>query len=219
MTNQVVQKERKPRRRNAQERGGATKSKLLEAAVQEFSERGYDGVTLKDIETIADVQRGLVKYHFGGKEEIFKAAADHIFEGLNIYRAIKADAERDLEPRDRLRFRIRSFVRYSAAHPELNRMMVQEGKQDSWRLRYILDNSLRQIILNLQEAATEHSTMTREDFYHWYYCYIGAGAFMFTMAPEARKLFGIDVTSEEVIDRHADMVAELLLSKVKFDPS
>ena len=216
MVEQVAQSERKTRRRNPQERGDVTKTKLLEAAISEFSERGYDGVTLRDIEILADVQRGLVKYHYGGKEELYKAVVDEVLGKIHEFRQARRETERDLSPRERLGFRIRSFVRYSAQRPELNRLMAQEGKRDSWRMRYILDMFLRQMVFDLKDLASAHHSLSSEEFCHWYYIYVGAGAFMFSMAPEAQKLFGIDVTSEEVVDRHAHMVAELLLSKVEF---
>ncbi|MEO0465667.1 MAG: TetR family transcriptional regulator [Pseudomonadota bacterium] len=200
--------------RRAQERGDATKAKLVEAASREFTGRGYDGVTLRDIETAADVQRGLVKYHFGGKEDIFKAVVNEIFGNLIKYRDERDETAKDLSPKERLAFRIRSFVRYSAARPELNRLMVQEGKTDSWRLAYILDNHLRQTVLDLKDQATINLSLTNEEFCHWYFMYIGASALMFSMAPEAKKVFGIDVTSENVVTRHAHMVANLLLSGV-----
>lgn len=216
MIDQVTQPPRKTRRRSQQERGEVTKAKLLEAAIQEFSERGYDGVTLKDIETLADVQRGLVKYHYSGKEQIYKAVVNEVLGKIHEFRRARRNTERDLSPRERLGFRIRSFVRYSAQRPELNRLMAQEGKRDSWRMRYILDMFLRQMVFDLKDLVSANLSLSSEEFCHWYYIYVGAGAFMFSMAPEAQKLFGIDVTSEEVVDRHAHMVAELLLSKVEF---
>jgi AcrR family transcriptional regulator len=217
MTDQITQSAPKTRQRGQQERGDVTKTKLLEAAIQEFSERGYDGVTLKDIETLADLQRGLVKYHFGGKEQIYKAVVHEVLGTLYEFRRVRRETERDLSPRQRLAFRIRSFVRYSAQRPELNRLMAQEGKHDSWRLRYILDQFLRQMVFELKDLAGPKFSLSNEDFCHWYYIYVGAGAFMFSMAPEAQKLFGIDVTSEVVVERHANLVAELLLSSIGFD--
>ena len=194
-----------------------TKQKLLDAAIREFSERGYDGVTLRDIETAANVQRSLVKYHYGGKDEIFKAVVDEIFTALEEFRKSRRETELDLSPKERLAFRVRSFVRYSAKRPELNRLMSQEGKRDSWRLRYILDAFLRRAVNNLKDLASAHLSLTSEQFCHWYYLHVGSGAFVFSMAPEAQKLFGVDVTSDEFIDRHAHIVADMLLTVMSDD--
>ena len=202
-------------RRRKQERAEVTKSRLIDAAIQEFSDKGFNGVTARDIEVKADVQRGLLKYHFGDKADLWKAAISKIFGELKDFRHARLEMARDLPPEQRLAFRIRSFVRFTAKHPELNRLMAQEGKHDSWRLRYILDTFLRQMVMDLRDLTSEQLNLTSEEFCHWYYIYIGSGAFMFSMAPEAKKLFGIDVTSEEFVDRHADMVADLLISRMQ----
>ncbi len=44
---------------------------------------------------------------------------------------------------------VRAFVRYSAAHPELNRLMMQESMSDSWRVGYIVDRHIRPLLDNL----------------------------------------------------------------------
>lgn len=197
--------------RRSQERGDVTKRRLVDAAIEEFASRGFDGVTLRDIEVHADVQRGLVKYHFGTKEDMWKAAVDSLFTELLDFRRERDEVERDMSPKERLAFRIRSFVRYSANWPDLNRMMSQEGKRDSWRMRYIIENYLLQRVLSLRDLVTANLNISSDEFAHWYYMYISAGAFMFSMEPEARKLFGIDVTTDEIIDRHAEMMVEFLL--------
>ena len=75
-------KNEKVRRRRPQERAQVTRQKLLNVAIREFSERGFDAVTVRDIETLAGVQRNLLSYHFGSKEGIWKAAATHVLTQL-----------------------------------------------------------------------------------------------------------------------------------------
>ena len=47
----------KPRRRT-QERTEATRNKLLDAAALLFTEQGFEGVSIRDLENEAEVQRG-----------------------------------------------------------------------------------------------------------------------------------------------------------------
>lgn len=51
--------------------GDLTRTKLLDAAEQIFSEQGYDGATLRDIAKAAAVHQALTTYHFGTKEQLF----------------------------------------------------------------------------------------------------------------------------------------------------
>lgn len=49
-----------------------TKEKLLQAASQVFSQRGYGGATVKEIADLAGVNVSLISYHFHGKEGLFR---------------------------------------------------------------------------------------------------------------------------------------------------
>jgi len=48
---------------------------------------------------------------------------------------------------------------------------------------------------------------------HLYYILTGAGPTMFVLAPECRRLSGLDPESHEVIDAHADAVCLLLFGR------
>lgn len=49
-----------------------TRGRLVLAAVESFTSAGYDGVSVREIERRAGVNRGLVAYHFGSKEALWK---------------------------------------------------------------------------------------------------------------------------------------------------
>ena len=203
----------KTRQRRPQERAEKTKKKLLETAILEFSERGFDAVTVRDIESRADVQRNLLKYHFDSKEGMWKAAAQMLIEKLHIFMSPREELIRDLTPHDRVAYSIRSYVRFSAANPAFNRMMIQEGKHDSWRMHWLVDNFLSAESNILREQLRADLGLTDEEFIHWHYIFAGGGALMFSMAPEASRLFGVDVSSDDIIDRHAQMMVDFLLSR------
>ena len=53
-----------------------TKTRILDAAEVLFAQRGFDGVSLRDIAQRAGVQLALSHYHFGSKEDLFRAVVD-----------------------------------------------------------------------------------------------------------------------------------------------
>ncbi|MEL7185854.1 MAG: hypothetical protein AAFN50_05390, partial [Pseudomonadota bacterium] len=115
--------------------------------------------------------------------------------------------------RERVAYSIRSYVRFSAANPAFNRMMIQEGKHDSWRMHWLVDNFLSAESNILREQLRADLGLTDDEFIHWHYIFAGGGALMFSMAPEASRLFDVDVGSDDVIDRHAQMMVDFLLSR------
>lgn len=205
--------EKSVRKRRTQERTEVTKNKLIEVALKEFSERGFDAVSVREIEVSAGVQRNLVSYHFGNKDGLWKAAAAGVITKLQKFTAERAELIEDLPPRERVAYRVRSYVRFASQHPELNRLMVQEGKQNSWRLQWIVEEFLKPRVLNFRESVQSDLGLTEEEFVHWYYLFVSTGA-VFTMEPEAKILFGVDATSDEFVSRHADMMVEFLVSRL-----
>lgn len=202
------------RRRRPQERAQVTRQKLLDVAIHEFSERGYDAVTVREIEMLAGVQRNLLSYHYGGKKGMWKAAATHVLTQLQEFGEAREEVVRDLSARERVAYVLRSYVRFSASHPEFHRLMIQEGKHDSWRIEWLVDNFLRPAMQRLRkQLAMDLGLNEQEEFVHWYYMFVGGGALMFSMAPEAKRLFDIDVDDEEIVDRHAGMMVDFLLTR------
>jgi AcrR family transcriptional regulator len=72
-----------------QARSAATRRRIIEAAVDLFSERGYPGTGLGDIIDRAEMTKGALYYHFDSKEAL---AAEIVAEGsarlLNTFDAI-----------------------------------------------------------------------------------------------------------------------------------
>ena len=55
-----------------------SRAKLLDVAVREFGAKGLDGAATRDIAAAAGTAMSAITYHYGGKEGLYLAAADHI---------------------------------------------------------------------------------------------------------------------------------------------
>ena len=55
-----------------------TRARLLDIAVREFGAKGLDGAATRDIAAAAGTAMSSITYHYGGKEGLYLAAADHI---------------------------------------------------------------------------------------------------------------------------------------------
>lgn len=61
-----------------------TKSeRILDAAEELFAQRGYDGVTMRQIASLAGVDVALANYHFGKKLALFNAVFERRADALN----------------------------------------------------------------------------------------------------------------------------------------
>ena len=100
--------ERPPRKQ--QLRSIQTQDKLLDAALDAFSENGFKGTSTRDIASRAGVHHPLITYHFKNKETLWRAAMNRVFLkfGAALVQSIK-DAEGQ-SPRQRMASMIRAYV-------------------------------------------------------------------------------------------------------------
>ena len=60
-----------------------TRDRVLAAAERLFAEYGYDGVSIRQIGAEADAQIALINYHFGTKEDLYRAVFEHRIAPVN----------------------------------------------------------------------------------------------------------------------------------------
>ena len=59
------------------------RDKLIHAAIERFGKRGFDAVGTREIAAAVDTPMSSITYHFGSKEGLYLAAAEHIFDHIN----------------------------------------------------------------------------------------------------------------------------------------
>src|SRR5882757_11571488 len=67
-----------PQKRNAD----ATRAKILQAALSEFSERGLPAASTDDIAKRCGVNKRMIYYYFGSKDGLYLAALESVYEDL-----------------------------------------------------------------------------------------------------------------------------------------
>ena len=65
-------------RRARQDRGAETRSQLIEAALDVFGRLGFEGATTRQIAKTAGANLAAIVYHFGSKEALHLAVAEHV---------------------------------------------------------------------------------------------------------------------------------------------
>lgn len=97
----------------------ATKKKLVHAALLAFSTRGYDAASTRSIETAAGVKRGLINHHYGSKQALWQAAADHMMLITEQDLGGALENIKQIDDHLKLRFLVHAYVTFCAKHPEL----------------------------------------------------------------------------------------------------
>lgn len=189
-----------------------TRGQIIDAAAWMFADRGFRATSTREIAARARTNQGLITYHFKSKVELWKAAVSRLFERFTAPLAPLVPPPNADKGRAQAREVVRQYVRFVAAHPELFRLMVEEGKHSDARMRWFVDTRLKVLYGGFEQVVAAYAPgLDRSLVPHAYYALAGAGSLMFAVAPECRRLTGLDPTDERTIEAHAEFVARLLV--------
>lgn len=194
----------------------ATRERILAAALDLFSEQSFEGATTRDIAARAGVTQPLLNYHFSSKEELWRVAVDGLFEELDGALRTRSEGLRGVDELTVARLLVREFIAFSAQHPQLHRIVTQECKADGPRMDWLVERHIRplyEMTTALFARLVERGQLPDIPVSHLYYIVTGAGPTMFVLAPECRRLSGVDPGDPEVIEAHADAVTLLLFGR------
>jgi len=201
---------------NARERQKqATQALILQAALEEFSERGFDGTSTRDIAARAGVHHALINYHFSSKDTLWREAVTFLFERQAMEVLIPRPNDKDFpDRRAYAKEVIRRVVVYFAHHPEHARLMVQESCSDSERFRWATDS----FVTRTSRAAEQFIRfMQAEGFLpkapvpQLVYIFVGAAQLFYVLAPEVQRIWNIDPFKEKAINDHVDALVAVLM--------
>lgn len=200
------------------------RERLLESALVEFGAKGFDGASTRSIAQRVDAHQPQINYHFDSKEALWFAAVDHLFEllgqamdgltfGEDTFEQAASSTDVDVLAGG-FADMIRRFVRFAAAHPELNQIMVHEATAASDRLTWLTERHVRPLYEAIRIAwgrLREVGVAAPIDPAMVHYVMVGAASLPFVNLPEARLLTGAEPTDPAWVEAHADgLVATLL---------
>ena len=193
--------------------GDSTRERILAAALDLFSERSFEGASTRLIAERAGVQQPLLAYHFGSKEELWRAAVGQLFEGLASALAERVAGLRGVDGETVAKLVVADFVRFSAEHPQLHRVIMQECKSEGDRLAWLVQEHIRPLYdraMALLEPLVAAGKVRDVPAAHLYYLLTGAVATIFVLAPECRLLTGVDPADPSEVERHVEAVISMV---------
>ena len=195
----------------------ATKAQILDAALHEFAEQGYEGATTASIARRVGVTQPLVHYHFGSKEALWKAACDSIFERLTEHlRAHQADVAA-MSSAPELVTQTYHLIDFIVMHPELPRLLINEGIVKSARLHWLVETHLRPLFSAWNTALDEaKGAGLIKDIPNAFilFTFLGACYQLFDLAPLVREIYEFDPREEQQVRRFANALIEIFLAGI-----
>jgi len=203
-----------PPARKQQQRSVVTQQKLLDAAIEAFSENGFKGTSTRDIAERAGVHHPLITYHFKNKDQLWRAAANHVFSAFGRSLSKSMEDGQGLNAKERMSQMIYAYVRYAKNQPALHKVMVQEASYPSARLDWLIEKHLNPLfqaafgmIAELQRLGVAPPgnpallfNMIR----------LSSGGLL-ALGNELRDSSGINIDESDVLDEIAEMVIRVFL--------
>jgi len=134
-------------------RGSARAAEIIEAAAGLFAQKGFDGVSVRDICSALDVNSSIVSYYFGGKKGLYLAVLRRLFQILASQETPSAPSSRS--PREKLEALIANRFEAARRMPWLAGLLWRESGRPSLefqqiRLEFRAGGQLIEIILEGQ---------------------------------------------------------------------
>jgi AcrR family transcriptional regulator len=181
------------------------------AAAEAFSLSGFDGITIRDIERRAGVNRGLAAHHFGTKEALWEATIDVMMSDMSDELHRYWDFLALVSTPERGRILLRIYVQFIAKHPEFFRLVLLEGRVDSPRSRVLADRCMRPLEDMFRAATGASPEDSVEDQAIQHFTIFGAASVIFGVEAHAKYLFGVDPRDPAFVERYADAIARMWL--------
>jgi TetR/AcrR family transcriptional regulator len=195
-----------------------TRGAVLDAALALFAARGFEGVSLRDIADAAGTTHGLVRHHFGAKQDVWRAVVAEA--DARYLAALPADLVDPAEgprrdPSAALGHLVTGLVLATWQHPEVARLLVHEGAQGGERLTHVLGHlaPLRRLAAPLLERLHAEGHLAGYDVDAFVLLLLGVAALPFALAPLTAAVSGADMAREADVRRHAQRVTDLLLRR------
>lgn len=193
-----------------------TKARILDAADELFGELGFDATTTRDISERSGVNKALIHYHYGTKDDLLEA----LLEGH--YAALGKVLQDALTRRRGLAHQVEdvldAYADFLAGHRSFARI-VQREIASGRHVERIVERTLPVFQLGMAWLNTGLSGPSRDlEPVHLLTTVYGMVATWFTHGEVLRRLTGRDPFSRQALEarkRHVRAVAALLLSQLE----
>ena len=197
--------DRRKDERATQQRALDTRRRIVEAAIEEFGNLGYEGASTRAVAAAAGVQHTLITYHFKSKEGLWRAAITSLLADYTTSYEERLHGLRGVDDVTKLRLIHEDFIRLSVQNLGLHRMMHHVAGGPSSQLDWLVEEYLRKTFdsrADLIRSAQKQGRFVEGDPYHLEYVFIGAVTRILMLASEVEQIMGRSPLDPAFLDEH-----------------
>src|SRR3984893_14120346 len=209
-----------PQKRAEQQRAVNTRRAILDAALAEFAEKGFDAASIRVIADRTGLQHPLITYHFRNKDILWRSAAEYAFEQIREEWDKFDETSVGMSPLDRLRAEYRTLFKYTVALPEFHRFMRQECTTNNPRLKWVVKTAVMPLIDRLlpQIAALQkEGALPQMEPILFHYMMVSLTAMLSEFGPEMRVTSKLAAEHRVVVTSYWRAVEQMVFGKSPSD--
>ncbi len=181
----------------------AARSAILAAARAEFSAKGLTGARVNEIAARAGVNKQLIYYYFGSKEDLYRTALEVVYTEIRTQeRSLKLG---DMQPEEAMATLIGFSFDYLAQHPDFIGLLNHENAQgaqhvrDSSAIRDTNSPLIELIAKTLARGIRARVFRRGIDPVEFYISVAGMSYFFFSNRLTLASIFGRELSSAEAV--------------------
>ena len=210
----------RPRQREY-DKSSRTRAAILDAAMDEFARHGFGGARIDRIAKAAKLNNHALYYHFGDKEQLFKAVLEH------GYKSLRANlAPRDLaamEPEAGMARIVEDVFEFVQRMPKHMAIARDVNRNRGAHLTPALRRNIRVAARTLVEDITfvlRRGQATRRfaagiDAEHLYFSIFGLCSFYFTNTYTLSAAVGRDLSRPDAVRKRKAEIVRLILASLR----
>ncbi len=198
-----------------------TRERILEAAISEFSDKGYSGARIDEIARRAGANKRMIYHYFGNKENLFRHVLECTYDDI---RAKEAELHLDdLDPETGMRRLIEFSFGYYTENPHFIRLLNTENLHKAAHLKR--SDRVREkhsLLVRMIEELLErgrHAGVFRADVnpMQLYISIAGIGFFYFSNIHTLSTIFGADLDTPDARATRLAHITEVILGYLRPD--
>ena len=206
-----MKRQKQKQRRNLTPEG-STGTRILAAAEKLFAEKGLKGARISEIAALARVPPSQINYHYGSKENLYKAVIENFYVGLQ--RRLFPIMMEEIPAPEKLKRLISSGIDILAEKDHVAKILLRESIDGGRYVNEMLSKPYLRETFEMADRFVYSNLRDREkhpnDTIHLISSVLGCMTTFFVAASTIRELWKKDVFSRRMIEERKKEVIEFV---------
>jgi len=193
------------------------KKRILDTAVEEFIEYGYDGTHMQRIAEKSGLNKSIIYYYFESKENLYEEVLSSIF--YKAFSNVDIILNKNMEFKKTLAYLVENYITFLNQNTSLLRIMMWENASGGEHIKRLMEKrgsdsvfNMPEKLLRLLEDTIKRGKLRHVDATQTIISIIGVCAFYFITKPSNQIIWQISPESEaEFIGQRKKAIVDLIL--------